>query len=270
MQIQGLRGGWVLGSTLAAIALSAAASKPLGAAEPTGRLANLSVRALAAAGDNALTAGFVIAGPGPKRVLVRAAGPALSSFNVAGALLEVRLELYQGSAVIATNSGWDRDVDSSAVEEAARRVSAFAFARGSRDTALVRELAPGAYTARATPGRDGLPAGIALVEVYDADPDSPARLVNLSARARGGSGAEALIAGFVVAGEARNRMLVRAAGPALAGFGLPNAMRDPQLELFRNETSIGYNDDWHANTNPAQLATVSNEIGAFAFASNMK
>ena len=257
-------------SSLPLLALTSVALALSAAAADAGRLSNLSVRAVAGTADNALTAGFVIAGPGAKRVLVRAGGPALRSFNVAGALSEVRLELYQGPALVATNAGWDRGPEAAALEEAARAVGAFAYARGSADAALVRELAPGLYTARVVPARDDIVSGVALVEVYDAALGSPARLVNLSARAHGGSGADALIAGFVIAGEGRNRLLVRAAGPGLSTFGVPGVMRDPQLELFRSQTSIGYNDDWAGNTNPAQLAAVSNGVGAFAFGPEMK
>jgi pectate lyase len=266
MQPRRHRNGWFRGRALTGIALGWLGAAALTAADGApGRLTNLSVRAVAAAGDNALTAGFVIAGPGAKRVLVRAAGPALAGFAVTGALTEVRLELYQGAALIVSNSGWDAVADPTTVEQAARAVGAFAFGRGSADAALVRELAPGGYTVRVVPARDTVAAGVALAEIYDADASAPARLVNLSARARGGSGSEALIAGFVVAGEGRNRLLVRAAGPALAAFGVPGAMRDPELQLFRNEASLGYNDNWEANTNPAQLAAVSDAIGAFAF-----
>lgn len=253
-----------------ALALLMGGTSLLRAAEPTGRLTNLSVRAVASAGDDALTAGFAIAGPGSKRVLVRAAGPALGNLGVAGALAEVRLELYQTTTLVATNSRWDVGAETAAVEEAARAVSAFAFARGSADAAMVRDLAPGTYTARVVPARDGIASGVALAEIYDAEPGAPARLVNLSARARAGAGSEVLIAGFVVAGEGRTRLLVRAAGPSLTAFGLAGAMRDPQLELFRGSASIGYNDDWDGNSNPAQLAAVSNASGAFAFAPGMK
>src|SRR5687767_7692261 len=118
--------GWFLGRALSAIAIVGLSAAALAAADaPTGRLTNLSVRAVAAAGDNGLTAGFVIAGPGPKRVLVRAAGPALANFAVTGALAEVRLELFQGTVLVASNSGWDAGLDAALVEQAARAVGAF-------------------------------------------------------------------------------------------------------------------------------------------------
>lgn len=238
--------------------------------EPAGRLANLSARAPTAPGDGALTAGFVIAGPGPKRVLVRAAGPSLAGFGLPGALREARLELYQGATLIAANSGWDAGAAASLVDQVARAVGAFPFDPGSADAALVLTLEPGGYTARVVPAREGTAPGVALAEVYDADPQAPARLVNLSARARSGAGADALFAGFVVAGEGRNRLLVRAAGPALAAFGLPEALSDPQLEVFQGELTAGFNEDWEANTNAAQLAAVAGGAGAFPFGRGAK
>lgn len=238
--------------------------------QPLGGLSNLSARGVTTAGAEALTAGFVIAGPGPKRVLVRAAGPALAGVGVPGALAAARLELYDGATLRAANAGWDAGPDARAVADAGLAVGAFAFAPGSGDAALVATLPPGGYTARVVPARDGIADGVALVEIYDADPAAPARLRNLSARARCGSGADALIAGFVVAGDARNRLLVRAAGPALADFGVPGPLADPQLEVFRDVASVGYNDDWQANAHWAQLKRVSFRSGAFDFRGRMR
>lgn len=237
---------------------------------PAGRLANLSARAPTSHGDGALTAGFFIAGPGAKRVLVRAAGPSLTQVGLPGALQAAKLELYQGSTLLATNTDWDAGAAGSLIAQVALGVGAFPFVPGSADAALVVTLNPGGYTARIVPARESTAAGVALVEVYDADPQAPARLINLSARARSGTGADALFAGFVVAGEGRNRLLVRAAGPALGAFGLREVLEDPQLEVFQGELTAGFNDDWEANTNAAQLATVAGGAGAFPFASGAK
>lgn len=51
-------------------------------------LVNLSARTRAGTGDNVLIAGFVVGGTEPKRLLVRAVGPTLSSFGVTGALAD--------------------------------------------------------------------------------------------------------------------------------------------------------------------------------------
>ena len=56
------------------------------------------------------------------------------------------------------------------------------------------------------------------------------------------------IGGFVVAGSATKHVLVRAIGPSLADFGVPNALTDPVLELhgpgtFATITNNNWRDD---------------------------
>ncbi|MFO1449474.1 MAG: hypothetical protein U1F61_15070 [Opitutaceae bacterium] len=241
----------------------------LGSIARAGGLVNLSARGSTDGVGNVLATGFVITGNTPKRVLIRAAGPALSAFGVTGALTAVRLEVFQGSNSLASNSGWDTAPNAAQVQTTAGSLGAFAFVAGSKDAALLLSLDPGSYTAHALPATAG-GTGVALVEVYDAEPTSTSRLVNLSARARAGVGAETFIAGFVVTGSDRNRMLVRGVGPSLAAFGVNDALGDPQLEVFRESVSFGYNDDWVASANPALVAGVSQQAGAFALASPTK
>jgi hypothetical protein len=84
------------------------------------------------------------------------------------------------------------------------------------------------------------------------------RLSNLSVRTSMAAG-QTLIVGVVVSGGARN-VLVRAAGPALAGFGLANPMADPRLELYNGATLTFENDNW-----PSTLSDMFTSVGAFAF-----
>ena len=55
-----------------------------------------------------------------------------------------------------------------------------------------------------------------------------------------------MIGGFVVSnGGNPNRVIVRAIGPTLTQFGVPNVLADPTLELHdRNGALIASNDDW--------------------------
>ena len=53
-----------------------------------------------------------------------------------------------------------------------------------------------------------------------------------------------MIAGFIVQGSAPNRVLIRAAGPSLVQFGVPNALVNPRLELHDTNNTIGTNDNW--------------------------
>ncbi len=90
---------------------------------------------------------------------------------------------------------------------------------------------------------------------------SDGSLRNLSTRGQVGTGADVLIAGFVVAGDAPKQVLVRAIGPTLAGYGVTGALHDPQLQLYKGATLIGGNDNWENN---AEIASASGKVGAFA------
>jgi glucose/arabinose dehydrogenase len=91
------------------------------------------------------------------------------------------------------------------------------------------------------------------------------RIVNFSIRSNAGTGAQTLIVGFAVdglAGISGQILLLRAAGPALTGFGVTGALADPKLEVFRGSTKLAENDNWAGNTPASALAA---QIGAFSF-----
>ena len=73
---------------------------------------------------------------------------------------------------------------------------------------------------------------------------SERRLQNLSVRARAGSGENRLIMGAVSEGSIPVDLLVRAAGPALAGYGVNGWLPDPRLGVVRGASEVGTNDDW--------------------------
>jgi hypothetical protein len=124
------------------------------------RLTNVSARNFAGAGEEALIAGFSILGTEPKRVLVRAVGPTLSAFGVAGALGDPKLDVYAGSNRIAGNDNWPASLASTF-----SAVGAFALPVGSRDAAVELTLAPGGYTVHVSPAT-GV-AGEVLIEIYE-------------------------------------------------------------------------------------------------------
>jgi len=134
-----------------------------------GRLRNLSTRGAVDAAGQDLILGFVIAGEGAKRVLLRAAGPALTAFGLPSTLRDPELIVIRsadgGSAAteVARNDNWPITVG-----EASVAAGAFAFAPGSLDAALMIVLPAGAYTASVT-SRDST-GGVALLELYDLDP----------------------------------------------------------------------------------------------------
>jgi uncharacterized protein GlcG (DUF336 family) len=202
------------------------------------KLANISTRVEAGAGDNRLIGGFIVTGTTSKKVIVRAMGPSLSDSGLSGALADPILELHDSSgAIITTNDNW---ADTQEIE-----VNATGIAPPNElESAIVRNLAPGAYTAVVT-GKDG-GSGTALVEVYDLSPGSDSTLANISTRGAVGPQSDVMIGGFIVNGTTGStRVLVRTAGPSLAAAGVPNAMSDPILELRDvYGTLIASNDNW--------------------------
>jgi hypothetical protein len=88
-------------------------------------------------------------------------------------------------------------------------------------------------------------SGIALAEVYDADPlTAPVRIVNLSARANVGTGNSILIGGFAVGGSTSETLLVRGVGPGLSAL-IGGTLSQPQLSVLDNHgVTIATNIGW--------------------------
>ncbi len=232
-------------------------------ASTPGRLVNLSARASVGTGGNILIAGFVISGTGSKSMLLRGVGPALGAapFNVAGALAQPQLTLVNTSsgATVVTGTAWG---GGATLASAFAQVGAFALPAGSADAAVLETLPTGAYTSEIA-GVGGT-QGVALAEIYDANPSSTsASLVNISARASVGTGANILIAGLVVEGSQPVQVLLRGIGPALgaAPFNLAGALAQPQIDLFDSAgTVIQSNAGWGGTT---ALSNVFTQVGAF-------
>jgi hypothetical protein len=74
---------------------------------------------------------------------------------------------------------------------------------------------------------------------------------------------QVLIVGFTMSGGAKN-VLLRAAGPTLGAFGVPDTMVDPKLDLYSGSTLITSNDNWNGSSS---LAATFQSAGAFAYAS---
>jgi hypothetical protein len=96
-------------------------------------------------------------------------------------------------------------------------------------------------------------------------------LGNISTRSFVQTGDNVMIGGFIVQGSQPKRVILRAIGPELIQYGVPNAMVDPTLELrARNGALIAVNDDWiisnqfqeiiesgHAPGNPLESAIIA-------------
>jgi endo-1,4-beta-xylanase len=132
------------------------------------QMVNLSTRGAVGAGAEIMVAGFVIEGTDSQRVLVRGIGPALTGFQVDGALADPVLKLFRstptGAVFLQENRSWDDVGNASEIENTTAIVGGFALAAGSGDAALLVELEPGAYTVELAGVDDG--TGIGLIEVY--------------------------------------------------------------------------------------------------------
>jgi len=93
------------------------------------------------------------------RVVVRAIGPSLADLGVTGALQDPRLELFDSDGMmIQADDNW-KDAQQAEIEATGLAPS------DDRESALVRDLAPGAYTAIVRGVGDT--TGVGLVEAYD-------------------------------------------------------------------------------------------------------
>lgn len=161
----------------------------IGATPGSNRLTSLSARAQVGTGAAVTIPGINIsAGAGTRRLLIRAAGPALTQFNIPGVLADPTLAVTNLGASItyASNNDWGTPTGTNPAS-AATLAAAFAnytgypFAVGSRDSAVLVELAPGAYTVQVS--GVGNTTGVSLVEVYDLTPATPPAVSVIASKA---------------------------------------------------------------------------------------
>ncbi len=211
-----------------------------------GVLGNISTRLRVETGDNVLIGGFIITGTQPKKIIVRAIGPSLSSF-FSGALADPILELRDSAGgLIRSNDNWRTDQEteimatmippSNNLESA---IVATLLANNSAYTAIVRGVNNG--------------TGIGVVEAYDLDRTVDSKLGNISTRGFVQTGDNVLIGGLIVLGQNPLRVIVRAIGPSLPVSG---ALGNPILELHDgNGALIASNDDWRTDQEAEIMAT---------------
>jgi hypothetical protein len=200
--------------------------------------------------SGSVSASFRVQG-GNKNILIRGVGPSLS--NPTGRLADPRLTLLNGSlATIGTNDDWGTPqtvaggptpANAAAITAAIAAVTASpGFSAGSKDAALLVNLAPGTYTV-VLEGVGGS-GGQAQLEVVDADTGLWPRVAMLALRGEV-TGDKHLIAGFNLTGTAPRKVLIRALGESL---GVNNdetngVLIDPVVSLHQGLTELDSNDD---------------------------
>ena len=74
---------------------------------------------------------------------------------------------------------------------------------------------------------------------------------NIATRLAVGTGENVLIGGFIIGGNAPKKVIIRAIGPSLTQFGVPNALADPVLDLNAQTGPLSSNDNWRDNPGQA-------------------
>jgi YVTN family beta-propeller protein len=261
-------------TTPAGAAVSAPATLTVINSPTPGRLINISSRAFVGTGANIMIAGFAVSGTGSKSVLLRGIGPTLANFQVSGSLPSPVLSLFDSAVpanLITEDTGWSTPPSSpsapwkgvvaptAATPSDFNQANAFALTQGSGDSAIKVTVPAGNFTSQIAGG-----TGVALAEIYDLDTaNSPTHLANISSRAFVGTGANVLIAGFVISGSTSQTVLIRASGPALGALGVAGTIPDPVLELFdSNQKLISSQFGWGGSS---QVAGVAKSVGAFTW-----
>ena len=210
------------------------------------RLGNVSTRSFVQTDSHVMIGGFIVQGSGPKRVIIRAIGPELTQFGIPDALANPILELHDGTgALIATNDDWQTTILGGIITSS--QVSDIQNSghtpTAASESAIIADLQPGNYTAIVRGVSNT--TGVALVEVYDLAPGVSARLGNVSTRSFVQTDSHVMIGGFIVQGSGPKRVIIRAIGPELTQFGIPDALANPILELHDGTGAlIATNDDW--------------------------
>ena len=198
---------------------------------------NVSTRGNVLGGENVLIGGFIVGGTTPKKLIIRAIGPSLQQLGITDALSDPVLQIFgSGGNVLATNDNWRNTQESEIIASGFQP-------QDNRESAIMITLPAGAYTAIV---RGNNVTGIALVEVYDLDETVGSDLTNISTRGFVQGGEHVLIGGFVLGHQnGGSRIMVRAIGPSLSGFGIAGPLQDPVLDLYNSSgTRIATDDDW--------------------------
>ena len=202
------------------------------------QLLNIATRGRVDADPNQMIGGFIVTGSAPKNVAIRALGPSLGAFGVAG-LPDPVLELRDSNNLLVTsNDDWHQAPNAAQVPVALQPAN-------NAESVIVTTLAPGAAYTAIVRGK-GAATGVALMEVYDLNPDDGSLLANISTRGPVGGADNVMIGGLIVGdGTANTQILVRALGPSLSQSGLSNVLPDPALELHDgNGATLATNDNW--------------------------
>jgi hypothetical protein len=110
-----------------------------------------------------LISGFIVKGGEPRNIVIRGLGPSLTANGIQQAAGNPKIDVYQGSQKMATNTDWKTD---RRVQELTQNYPSLQPSN-DKEAALLLTLLPGAYTVQGI-NEDGTD-GVMVLEVYDVD-----------------------------------------------------------------------------------------------------
>jgi hypothetical protein len=133
-------------------------------AESFADLGNVATRGLVGTGANVLIGGFIVQDDSftgqPQNILVRGIGPSLSASGVSNPLQDPVIELHDSQgAMIVSNNDWGTSPDAAALTTSGLAPT------NPKESAILRTLAPGAYTVILSGVNGG--TGVGSVEAYN-------------------------------------------------------------------------------------------------------
>lgn len=137
---------------------------------PVQRLLNLSTRAQIGTGEKTFISGFVVAGPNPKRLVVRALGPALAQYGITQPLAQPVLSFFdQNGKPYTSGYVYPQYVGAPTYEsdlaDSLARAGATPTPAGSKDAVIMMPFDPGVYSVHLTSADGG--TGVVLLEIFE-------------------------------------------------------------------------------------------------------
>jgi hypothetical protein len=212
------------------------------------QLASFSTLAQVGAGENTLYAGINLNGTASKKVIIRALGASSGRSRLPGGLPGTSLQLWDGNGLLESNTGWSTSANSQAISD-----SGFAPARKT-DSAIIRTLPPGSYTAVINLVGGG--TGLARAEMYDLDrANLMVHPLYILTRARVTGARQTVNGTFTIGGSRSRRVIVRALGPSLVSNGVSTPLANPQLTLQdANGNAMYTNNGWQNSDYSTDIA----------------
>lgn len=269
---------------LAAVQTQAAqlAAPDSNASDSTG-LVSLSVRGRVGTGDNIRIMGFVLAGTGSGKILMRGLGPVLADWGLSSSSLlpnpKIRLFKYRSASNIQTggsdeessgkNFDYTDNTSSQLISINSARASVLPLVNLNDNQAIsLPSLSSGFYTMWMEDENDLTGIGNAAVDLYDSPSHS---FTHASSRGLVYVD-EAMFGSFKISGTGTRKIYIRGRGPTLSKYNVDNVMSDPEIVLFKyindpsddletppvEPTEIASNDDYESN------ASTSDTIKAYS------